>query len=114
MNSKMTFLIGCIGARLLLALYAKNTTPEALQKMGYVAIIPAIGFMYLYMNDLRKVAFEAGGSVWWNDLRPIHGVLYLLFAMYAIKEKQCAWIILLFDVMIGLVAWYNAKILGKS
>jgi hypothetical protein len=38
-------------------------------------------------------------------LRPIHGILYLLFAFYAIKCDKNAWIFLLIDVIIGLISF---------
>tara|TARA_Y100000389_G_scaffold202486_1_gene247905 strand:+ start:1695 stop:2042 length:348 start_codon:yes stop_codon:yes gene_type:complete len=107
MNRQLTFLIGCLGARLLLALIAKNSSREFLNKLGYITLLISIGFMSIYMFDLRPSGFEAGGKIWWNDLRPLHGVLYLLFSMYAIKgETEIAWIVLLYDVMIGFLAWY--------
>jgi len=40
-------------------------------------------------------------------MRAIHGVLYLLFAMFAIRKKQFAWRVLLIDVLIGLSAWFR-------
>lgn len=105
LNNKLTFLIGCIGFRICIALYAKNTSPDILRIMGYISIIPAIGFIYIYMNGLRKTGFEAGGKIWWNNMRPIHGVLYLLFAMYAIKQESYAWLILLLDAILGFLVW---------
>ena len=75
--------------------------------MGILALIPAIGFITIYLLDLRKKGAEVFESkIWWNDLRPIHGILYLLFAIYAIKKEQnYAWIPLLIDVTIGLTAF---------
>ena len=105
-HTHVAFLIGCIGFRLSIALYAKHTTPEILRMLGFIALLPAIGFLFIYMNDLRKVGFEAGGKIWWNSARPIHGVLYLLFAMYAIKKQECAWLVLLLDTFLGFTFWY--------
>ena len=66
----------------------------------------SLGFIYLYLMDLRKTGLEVfNRKIWWNDLRPIHGVLYLLFFMYSIKKKQYSWIILLIDVIIGLTSF---------
>jgi hypothetical protein len=47
-----------------------------------------------------------GEKIWWNDLRPIHGTLYLLFAYYAIRGSKYAWTILLVDVLFGLIAFF--------
>jgi len=73
----LLFLIGCIGSRTLFAILAKNTGVNYLPILGYIALLPAIGFMYIYVTGSRKTGVEVGGEkIWWNDLRPIHAVLY--------------------------------------
>lgn len=106
----LLFLIGCIGTRLMFVHLARTVSPPTLQKMGWVALIPAMGFIYLYMTDSRQTGVEAGGRIWWNSLRPVHGCLYLLFALLAIKQDMdSAWIPLMIDVSIGLLAWMKNK-----
>ena len=100
-----SFLIGCIGIRILLTVLAKIASTEILKIMGYLALIPALGFILIYLGNLRETGFEAGGKIWWNKLRPIHGILYLLFALYAIKGEKFAWSILGLDVTVGLIVW---------
>jgi hypothetical protein len=43
-----------------------------------------------------------GEKIWWNNLRPIHAILYILFAISAINKKSYSWIFLLIDVILGL------------
>jgi len=106
----IAFLVGCIGTRLWFVYLAKTVSPEHLRTMGWVALIPAAGFIYLYMTDSRQTGQEAGGRIWWNSLRPVHGCLYLLFALLAIKQDMdSAWIPLAIDVTIGLLAWLKNK-----
>ena len=50
--------------------------------MGTITLIPAIGFISIYLLDLRKKGIESNGKIWWNDMRPIHGSLYLLFSIF--------------------------------
>ena len=96
----------CVIVRFLLVLLAKNVDEDKLQILGYIALIPAIGFISLYLTDSRKTGLEVGGkSIWWNKFRPIHGILYLLFAIYAIKKETNSWIILLIDVIIGIILY---------
>ena len=100
------FIFGCVVVRLLLVVLAKNISHKNLQLLGYICLIPAVGFLTLYLGDFRKTGIEVMGSeIWWNELRPVHGIMYLLFAIYAIKKKDFAWVILLVDVCIGLSAF---------
>ena len=74
--------------------------------MGALALIPAIGFFTIYFGKLRKTGAEVFGErIWWNDLRPVHGFLYALFAILALQRNTKAWIVLLVDVAIGLTAF---------
>lgn len=100
------FLIGCIGSRSLLVYLAKRTNQTFLIYMGYLALLPAIGFFYLFLTGTRKTGAEVFGDViWWNYLRPIHGLLYVLFAYNAINGNSNSWIYLLVDVILGLVSF---------
>ena len=99
----LLFLIGCIGVRLLLVYIAKNIDITLLKYTGYLLLLPAIGFMYIYLTGIRKTGAEVfGDKIWWNNLRPIHELLYLLFAYNAINGNRKAWIFLLIDVLLGL------------
>ena len=71
--------------------------------MGFIALIPAIGFAVIYMGGYRKTGLEvAGEKIWWNDMRPVHSALYGLFAYSAITKNAHAWIFLLMDTLLGL------------
>ena len=67
----------------------------------------AIGFLYLYFNNLRLNAFEAGGNTWWAEYRLIHGMLYLTAAIYSYQMKSIAWIPLAIDVIFGFILFIN-------
>jgi hypothetical protein len=100
----MNLFIICIIVRFLLVILAKYIDKHILQILGYISLIPAIGFIYLYLFNKRKTGLEVGGKkIWWNKLRPIHGILYLLFSIYAIKKEEFAWIPLLIDVILGII-----------
>lgn len=102
------FLIGCIGIRTLFVFLAKYANITYLRYMGYLFILPAIGFFYLFLTGSRKTGPEVfGDKIWWNNLRPIHGFLYFLFAYNAINGNKLAWIYLLVDVIIGLVSFLS-------
>jgi hypothetical protein len=99
----LLFLIGCIGTRALFVYVAKNASAKYLPLLGYLALLPAIGFIYIYLTGSRKTGGEVfGEKIWWNDLRPFHSLLYFLFAYNAIIGNNKAWIYLLIDVIFGL------------
>jgi len=102
----LMFLVGCIGVRSLFVIIAKYINTNYLKYLGYLALLPAIGFMYIYLTGSRKTGAEVfGEEIWWNNLRPIHSILYFLFAYNAITGNNQAWIYLLVDVLIGLISF---------
>jgi hypothetical protein len=102
----LLFLIGCIGTRTLFVYLAKNASETYLMYMGYLALLPAIGFLYIYFTGARKTGAEVfGEKIWWNDLRPLHSLLYFVFAYNAINGNKMAWVYLAIDVIIGLISF---------
>ena len=102
----LLFLIGCIGTRLIFVLLAKNIGLQYLPYLGYLALLPAIGFMYIYFTGSRQTGAEVfGAKIWWNDLRPLHSLLYFLFAYNAIQRNKNSWVYLLIDVVFGLFSF---------
>jgi len=102
----LLFLIGCIGLRSLFVVIAKYINAKYLKYLGYLALLPAIGFMYIYLTGSRKTGAEVfGEKIWWNDLRPVHSILYFLFAYNAIKGSTQSWVYLLIDVLIGFISF---------
>lgn len=100
----LLFLIGCIGTRSLFVYIAKEIDIHYLPYLGYLALMPAIGFLYFYFTNTRKTGGEVfGDKIWWNHLRPIHAFLYFAFAANAIQANRNAWIYLLIDVIFGLI-----------
>jgi len=102
----LLFLIGCIGTRSILVCISKNIDIKYLPFLGYIALLPAIGFAYIYLTGSRQTGSEVfGEKIWWNNLRPIHSLLYALFAYNAINKNASAWIFLLIDVILGLISF---------
>lgn len=103
----LLFLIGCIPIRILLSYLAYNLPYKYLFIFGYILLIPAFGFIYIYLTNSRKIGKETFGSpIWWNTLRPIHAILYLLAGYYSINNMNIkASIMLSIDVLIGLISF---------
>ena len=98
--------MGCIGARSLIA-YAAYVIPTTyLPYLGFLALGPVIGWIYIIATGTRKTGLEVGGEkIWWNDLRPLHAANYAAFAIAAIMKNRNAYMFLVFDVIFGLGAW---------
>jgi hypothetical protein len=94
-----------MSARLLIAFLAKHANKKWLRIMGYVALVPAFGFMYLFFTGVRNKVGAFGEKIWWKNLRLVHALLYSLFAYFAITGNRDAWIYLLMDALVGLVAF---------
>ena len=102
----LLFIFGCISIRLLFVYIAKTIDNSYLPILGLLALIPAIGFFYIFFTNSRDTGPEVfGEKIWWNDLRIVHGLLYLIFAILAITRQSYAWITLLIDVSIGLLSF---------
>jgi hypothetical protein len=105
------FLVGCIGMRALIAYGAKVAPAWLLPWLGYAALVPAAGFLWIWATGSRKTGPEsssAGGRIWWNDLRPVHAAMYLAFAVAAIGwHSPHAWKFLAADVVLGLAVFLS-------
>lgn len=102
----LLFLLGCMSVRILLVCLAKYLPPKYLKYMGYAALLPAIGFLVIFFTNSRKTGPEVfGEKIWWNRLRPVHGILYLIFAYMAINMHSMSYIPLLIDVLVGFSAF---------
>jgi hypothetical protein len=102
----LLFLIGCIGTRTAFAALAAYISPSYLPYLGYLALLPALGFLYIFISGARATGAEVFGErIWWNSLRPVHAAMYLGFAYNAIMKNSHAWMWLAADVVLGLVAF---------
>lgn len=111
-NRTLYFLIGCIGLRSLLA-YTSYKMPQYNIYIAIFTLLSGLGFMYIYYGGYRKTAYEAGGKVWWNKIRHVHGLLYLYFSLsvftkYGMSEP---WKLLATDVLVGISFWIWNRII---
>lgn len=98
------FIFGCIPARLGLAAVAKYLPPKYLHYLGFITLLIAVGFLYLYFTGKRQVGLETQGAViWWAPFRLFHGLMYLVFSLYAIQGIASAYKFIVADTFIGLV-----------
>lgn len=107
------FLGACIPSRLLFAYFAKNGSLIIKKILALTALVIATGFLFIYISGIRKTGIETGGEIiWWNDLRPIHALLYYIFSILVLfSNYQDAWVVIVFDTIIGLISFiiYHLK-----
>tara|TARA_B100000900_G_scaffold407649_1_gene420658 strand:- start:257 stop:631 length:375 start_codon:yes stop_codon:yes gene_type:complete len=102
----LAFLLLCIPVRISFVFISRKVDKKYLPYLGYLAILPAIGFAYIYIFGKRKTGAETfGQKIWWNNLRPLHSILYFIFVYLALKKSNNAYIPLLLDVIIGLISF---------
>lgn len=107
MNSKLLFLLGCLPVRLLLALFAYKVDEKYLPFLSVFLFAIGFSFIYLYVTNSRLKAPEAGGETWWKNLRPVHGMLYIIAGLYSLKKNRASALILVIDAVFGLGAFIN-------
>jgi hypothetical protein len=104
----LLFLIGCIGSRSALAFIAKNYL-DYLPYLGYICLAIGLGFVYIFIYGSetadKQLEWTGDKKIWWNDLRIVHGLNYILFGLLAINKKDYAWMIIALDTLIGLISW---------
>ncbi len=99
----LLFLGGCIPSRLALTAIAKYLPLHYLPYLGIFTLLIAIGFLYLYFSGKRTTGLETQGApIWWMSFRIVHGLLYLLFSIFAFMRIPNSYLILLFDTLFGL------------
>ena len=99
----LLFLFLCIPIRILMVLLVKHIDKKFLPYLGIIGLLPAIGFSIIYLGNYRKTGPETfGKKIWWNNLRPIHALLYFLFSYLALQKNKDSWKPLLIDVVIGV------------
>lgn len=104
----LLFLFGCIGSRLAFTALSAYASGQLLKILGFIALIPVLGWFYIIFIGKRDTGLEVGGgTIWWKHLRPIHMSLWAIFSYLAISGNKNAWMVLLFDTLFGLGAFLH-------
>lgn len=97
------FMIICMGSRFMFTLVSYFSYGWFLQLLGFIALIPVLGWFYVMFIQPRDTGIELlGDKIWWKNLRPVHTILWLFFVYLAITKNRLAWLVLLIDTLFGL------------
>lgn len=104
---KAIFLLGCIGLRSLLTYLSSNVNYLPYIGVLYLIFSFIILHIYIFGNERadRQLEWLGVKKIWWNQMRLIHGLILLLFAILALSKYNYSWIILAIDTLIGLSVW---------
>ena len=105
-NKFVLFIFGCLFIRLIFVIIVKKINKNSLPLLGYIALLPAIGFLVNYFTNIRKRG-ALNQKIWWGYMRPVHALLYFTFSYLAINKSNLAYIPLLLDAIIGLLAFVH-------
>ena len=110
-NRELTFLGLCIPSRLLLGYLSKVSIETERNWLKYLLIVLflsfSIGFLTIYMNDWRKTGLETNGEpIWWNFMRPLHGIMYGIAGLMLILNKNPEMVVYA-DTLLGLGSFVN-------
>jgi tetrahydromethanopterin S-methyltransferase subunit E len=102
------FLLGCIPVRLAIVVWSLFMSLEAMKLLAIFAGCLCLGFCVIFVMGWRTVGAETFGKpIWWNMMRPVHGVIWGLVAYHAWNGKRdIVWRLLLLDVVLGLGAFF--------
>jgi hypothetical protein len=104
----LLFLFACIPARLAIAYAAYKVPINWLPLLGYIVLMIGLSMLYIFLTGVRKTGAETFGKpIWWNYIRPVHVVLYFLFAYNAIQHNRIAYKYMVYDVILGLLAFFG-------
>lgn len=107
MLRKFLFLFGCIGTRSLITYLSSNI--NFLPYIGVFYLLCSIGILYIYIFGSEKADAQlewlGEKKIWWNNLRPIHGFIWLVFSILAFVKFKYSWVVLGIDTIFGLFMW---------
>ena len=104
---KAIFLLGCIGLRSFFTYLSSN--PKFLPYIGGFYLLFSIRILHIYIfgNERadRQLEWLGDKKIWWNQMRLVHGLIWLLFAILVFTKFNHSWIVLTVDTLIGLIVW---------
>ena len=100
--------IACILIRLSIIYFTYLSILFNKQYQLFAALYAALGtgsFYHWITKSRKKGAFQQ--TIWWEYLRPVHGILFMLAAYLIYQKNELYLPILLLDTSIGIMGHIN-------
>lgn len=95
----------CICIRLLIVYLVYKTPKKYLSLVGITSLLVSLGFLNSYLKYKKGDRGLFDGEVWWNNLRLVHSITYLIFGILSLIKVQQHYRILLVDILIGMIGF---------
>ena len=114
-KSVSLFLLLCIPSRILIALLPLYIKESWMPILGFLLVVVGIAFVTLFLTNSRLDAVEGGGMTWWKNVRPVHGMLYLLAGALLLNgHRDLASLLLFLDVVVGIAVFANHRLVYET
>ncbi len=97
----LLFFLLCIPLRLLLV-YLVYKLPNYIFFFKILYFIMALGFLNTFINYKKNSKGAFDGIVWWNNLRILNSICYLLFVIF---QNKNSYLFLFPDIIIGVICF---------
>lgn len=108
-NRILLFIFVCLVVRLLFVYGSYKVLQQDNKTLRYIIsfISLLIGISFINQYNRNKTIGGFGGKAYWHPFRIVHGFNYMLFALLFALNYKKSYLVLLFDVSIGLLVFLN-------
>ena len=108
-NLRILLYVICISFRII-PIYIMYKFKNTQKYFRLIYLIISCFFLYKFYNHNNTDVGFFGGDIWWNNLRIVHSIYYILWCAismyYSNKHTE---LLLIFDLLIGIITYVNKK-----
>ena len=114
-NRILIFIFICVSVRLFFVygsykiLHLDNKLHQRNKLLRYLIAVLGfyIGISFVNQYIKKKPIGGFGGKAYWHPFRIIHGINYIVFGLLCAVNFKKAYLVLLFDVILGILVFIN-------
>ncbi len=113
----LIYVFFCLVTRFMLAFTVQNIDQKYQPIFGIIFIILGASFFYLYFTDSTDTLHQQADTqlewlgeskIWWSNLRPIHGFLFICAGILALNKNKYSYVPLYADLLFGVTSRFIA------